>query len=711
MKTLIIDNYDSFTYNLFQLFGFVTGEEPVVVLNDDLDFTLDDLSNFDAVVLSPGPGRPERFSDFGHCREILDCGQIPLLGVCLGHQGLCHANGGKIDLAPSPMHGRLSSVFHDRNELFKDIPSPFQVVRYHSLVVSEIPLSLEVTARTNDGLVMAVRHKERPAWGVQFHPESISTEHSVQLAENFVSLARKSRDRKSSSNLLKSNNIQNMLGTQFKAQAPKSRKDYEVLCRELKVDVDSELVFDRLFKRSPHAFWLDSSLKIGERRGRFSFMGDASGPLARIVTADVHAGTVETQSGSGKSITKQQFFDWLEADMAGLDVDVPNLPFDFALGWVGYLGYELKSEVTGSTVHHSSEADAAMIFADRAVAFDHETNRVYILALSCPGSTASQQQFLDYAKEEISALSKKTKLGVPGALKLKSALKLRHSSSRYINLVNQCLEAIRQGESYELCLTNMVSARAAIDPFVAYRRLRSVSPAPFAAFLRFDDLSVLSSSPERFIRIGSDKLVESKPIKGTRPRSANKVEDDLHRNELASNEKDRAENLMIVDLVRNDLGSCSEIGSVHVPLLFEIEEYATVFQLVSTVRAKLLDSVSPIACVRRAFPGGSMTGAPKIRTMNILDRLEEGPRGIYSGAIGYFSLSNAVDLSIVIRTLVVSGDDIRFGVGGAIVALSDPEEEFEETAVKANGLLRVFKDVEFPERYPMQKPQELHVHQ
>jgi para-aminobenzoate synthetase len=188
--------------------------------------------------------------------------------------------------------------------------------------------------------------------------------------------------------------------------------------------------------------------------------------------------------------------------------------------------------------------------------------------------------------------------------------------------------------------------------------------------------------------------VESSPIKGTRPRGDPPEADERIRAELAGSEKDRAENLMIVDLVRHDLGRTAELGSVQVDGLFRVESYATVHQLVSTVRSRLADT--PVACVRAAFPPGSMTGAPKLRTMGILDGLEGGPRGLYSGALGYFSFDGSVDLSVVIRSLVACNGALDYGVGGAIVSLSDPEEEYAETVVKSRPLLRL-TGARFPE--------------
>ncbi|MBS1891522.1 MAG: anthranilate synthase component I family protein, partial [Actinobacteria bacterium] len=252
----------------------------------------------------------------------------------------------------------------------------------------------------------------------------------------------------------------------------------------------------------------------------------------------------------------------------------------------------------------------------------------------------------------------------------------------------RCLEA---GESYEICLTNRIGLPVApgTDPLDLYRELRRRSPAPQAAYLRCGPVAVLSASPERFLRIDRDRTVEARPIKGTRPRGEDPESDREMREELLASAKDRAENLMIVDVLRNDLGRVCEIGSVEVDGMMEVESFAQVHQLVSTIRGRLTDGRDAIDCVESCFPGGSMTGAPKLRTMEILDRLEPVARGPYSGALGWFGLDGAVDLSIVIRTIVIDDGLATIGSGGAITVLSDPEEEYAEMLLKARPLVEL----------------------
>lgn len=711
MRTLIIDNYDSFTYNLFHYMAEVTGAEPVVLRNDHPGWTIADLQYFDNVIISPGPGRPDRLADFGICAEVIRHGGLPLLGVCLGHQGICQLFGAAVRPASEIYHGRRSPVLHDQVDILAGLPSPFSAVRYHSLIATDLSAELEPLGWTPEGVLMAVRHRYRPLWGVQFHPESICTEYGQRLLGNFADLTRRWHARRGDGcqgngdgrrSAVASHPVRAAAAAAVSkasvSEASGATGRLRLRHRRLPLDVGAEEVFDLLYRDSDRVFWLDSSL-AHPRYGRFSFMGDATGPLARVATADVWTQQVRVESVTGVEVVDGGFLDWIDADLQANRLDPVDLPFDFALGWVGYLGYELKAECTGDRVHRSRHPDAAMLFADRVVAFDHLEHVVYLLALAEGPTDPRAHQWLAQTAARLESLAAQPP-GPPPDIDHElqvGELSPRHERSTYLELIAACQQQIRAGESYEVCLTNMLTARAELNVWNCYRLLRHHNPAPFAAGLRFGPLSVLSCSPERFLRVSNDGIAESRPIKGTRPRSDSATEDELLRADLRSNVKDHAENLMIVDLVRNDLGSCAEVGSVRAETLFEVESYATVHQLVSTIQARLRADRSTVDCVRAAFPGGSMTGAPKIRTMQLIDQLEDGPRGVYSGALGYFSLSGAADFSIVIRTLVVTPGRIEYGVGGAIIALSDADAEFEETAVKATPLLRLLGE-EFPGR-------------
>jgi para-aminobenzoate synthetase len=682
MRVILVDNYDSFTYNLYQLIGEVCGHPPTVVRNDtpwaDLRF-----DEFDAAVISPGPGRPERDRDFGVSARVIRDSGLPVLGVCLGHQGLCHLFGGQVGSAPEPMHGRISSVQHTGVDLFAGIPSPFEVVRYHSLAVTSLPGDLEELAWTDDGVVMGVRHRHLPLWGVQFHPESISSTYGHELLANFFALA---AGRPASA----------LAARNAEPEQPR----YDLHVQHVDAHPGALTAYTSLFADGDQAFWLDSS-SVVEGLSRFSIMGNGDGPLAEYVTYRVAEGEVVVRRADGTAEpVRQPFFDYLDDQLRARAVAAPaGLPFDFNLGYVGYLGYELKAESGGTDAHRAETPDAALLFADRALVLDHATGTSYLLALSIAGDAAGTAEAADWLTTTAQALSAlPTAPTDPAPARTLSGpamtdpavgmnVELRHDRDSYLKRIDECLDDINAGESYEICLTNMVTVHTPIDVVPTFAHLRRVSPVPFGALLDFGDVAVLSASPERFLSIDGQGTVEAKPIKGTRPRGGDAAEDRALAEELQNNPKDRSENLMIVDLLRNDLNTVCSVGSVHVPKLFDVETYAAVHQLVSTIRGTLAPGRSAVDCVRAAFPGGSMTGAPKVRTMEIIDRLEQGPRGVYSGALGWFSLSGASDLSIVIRTLVVDDGRVTFGVGGAIVALSDPDGEFEETVVKSRAMM------------------------
>ena len=259
-----------------------------------------------------------------------------------------------------------------------------------------------------------------------------------------------------------------------------------------------------------------------------------------------------------------------------------------------------------------------------------------------------------------------------------------------MNSVRKVQDYIKQGDIYQANLTQRFEGETTLSSYELYRDLRNISPAPFGAFLNFEDTNVLSNSPERFIKC-IDKKVETRPIKGTRPRGITKEEDLRLQEELRNSEKDRAELLMIVDLERNDIGRISKIGTVKVPELFIIEPYANVNHLVSTVVGELDDNRSCMDVIKATFPGGSITGAPKIRAMEIIDELEPTQRNIYTGSIGYIGFNGDMDLNIAIRTIIKQDNNVYFQVGGGMTWDSNPEDEYQETLDKAKSIMKALR--------------------
>ncbi|MFI6956888.1 aminodeoxychorismate synthase component I [Nocardia sp. NPDC050408] len=690
MRTLLIDNYDSFTYNLYQLISEVNGEEPTVVRNDGVDdIARLRLERFDNVVISPGPGRPDVGRDIGISAAVIRETELPLLGVCLGHQALVVAAGGIVRTAPIARHGYLDHIEHDGDELFAGLPEGFTAVRYHSLCAQRpLPDSLEITAVAADGVIMGVRHRSRPHWGVQFHPESIASEYGAALLGNFAKLTAGHRIR--SSIIAPFENAEPLTG---RPEFRESRRSWQLRHAVIERAIDTEAAFLRLYGNSPTAFWLDSE-HVEPGLDRFSFLGDASGPLAEVIRYRVGENKVTVESSDGNRRTVPGgILDYLAGQLHLRHTELPDLPFDFACGYVGYLGYEVKADCGANAAHRASTPDAQWIFADRIVVVDHVGGRTHLLALTDPTPEALRAG-ADWLRDTREVLESLPTWANPPTLEVCSdtaavAPLFTRGRERYLADIAVCQERLLAGESYEICITDSASMAAAeSDGLDFYRTLRRCNPAPYAAYLRFDDLEIACSSPERFLKVDRARTVESKPIKGTAPRGTTAAEDEQLRRELADSPKTRAENLMIVDLLRNDLGRVCQVGSVHVPKLMASETYSTMHQLVSTVRGTLRPNVDVIDCLRACFPGGSMTGAPKLRTMEIIDELETEARGIYSGTIGFLGLAGTADLNIVIRTAVRHDGHWRIGAGGAIVLDSDPEDEYHETLLKAAATYR-----------------------
>lgn len=759
LNIILVDNYDSYTYNLKHLLASANQNIlPTTILADEY-LSLDHLltansTSVDAFVLSPGPGNPTNAQDFSPLQRDILSSDFPVFAVCLGHQAFCHAYGATIQRLPStPAHGIVSTISLApaacNDPIFVSIPATFRAVRYHSLIAVQPKLNFKLvpTAHTihpamprlsnttNQTVLMAVSHPSRPHFGVQFHPESVASDYGQTMVTNFVRFAARLKIA-----LTPPLNLHPRPKSPKKALAPFLYTTHVKVLSYVTLVRSPQLLFQKLFSHHPAPFWLDSATAEGsystsckcltssecqfpinrhvQHKSRYSLMGACNGPLSELVTYDVnkHVTTITPSKNilnhpSYSTDYQGSIFDYLQEQLFLRKATVPSeLPCQMNGGYVGYLGYELKSTLRGvsGNRHKSSLPDAWLVFADRLMILDHTRDQIFLVALTRK-SVKSQRlaafEWFSQMTHQLSVLanlsndSGKTSINsthcVSSATKFTSPLAFlpRRRRTEYLADIDKCLQAIREGETYEICLTNRLKTTLpdgyVLDHLDFYCSLREINRAPYSAFLQISrSEAVCCTSPEKFLSIDCDGKVESKPIKGTRPRGDSPEMDKHLWLDLQSSVKDRSENLMIVDLVRNDLSRTCSVGSVRVPKLMRVESYATVHQLVSTITGELSHDHDALDCVQAAFPMGSMTGAPKIRTMQIIDSLEDSARGVYSGTIGYFAVSGAVDLNVVIRTAVIQGSSVTIGIGGAIVAMSDPQEEYDETILKGKAIMQ-----------------------
>ncbi len=439
------------------------------------------------------------------------------------------------------------------------------------------------------------------------------------------------------------------------------------------------LVQDRAYP-----FFLDSvGATLGS--GRFSFVG--CDPYLVLRTHGLEAELVGT--GSSRTISGHPL-SLLQGLLDRNSLPGHAYPVPFVGGAVGYLGYDLGRHVErlpSRAVDDLRLPELQLCFYDTAVAFDHGKDRVYLISNGLPEPAGQARR--DRARKRLDSLHALLTRDAPepdvGAI---PSVELTGNFTReaYLKAIARAQRHIVAGDVYQVNLSHRLQGPWAGTPWAFYERLRRLNPAPFSAYQDFGDFAVASSSPERFLRLTGD-LVETRPIKGTRPRGATLREDELLAAALQASEKDRAEHIMIVDLERNDLGRVARTGSVAVEELMAVESYATVHHLTSTVSARLRSDRTVSDLLRATFPGGSITGAPKIRAMELIDELEPTRRGVYTGAIGYFSASGDLDLNIAIRTAVLKDGAACLQVGGGIVHDSDPEAEYQETFDKGRAML------------------------
>ena len=587
------------------------------------------------LLISPGPGHPAVPGDVGLSAEVLEgLPEVPTLGVCLGHQLMALLAGWPVVHAPEPVHGHPWPVHHRGAGLFAGLASPMIATRYHSLIAAR-PMpgapdgGFEVDAWTEEGLVMAIRHRRLPRYGVQFHPESVSTPEGHRLINAFFEC----HPIRSGATLQARTTVQARTTAQARTEVQARPVESAAPCAPLPWR-DPEAAFMALIGAAP-GVWLDD----GRQGQGFSVIA----PAARL----------HRLTGIGE----------LRALLAGS----PGLParpeggrLPFGPGLYGWIDYEGDG--------------GGWLEAREALVWDHAARQVWLTGAGAWGAAARA------VWEGLPAEPPPPPEPMPGL-----ELVLDRTAAAYRASIRRLLADIRDGETYEACLS-LEAVGPPLDPLRYHRCLRRRTPAAFGALIRLPERAVVSASPELYLRLSPDGRMETEPIKGTRRRSADPVEDQRLRQELRDSPKEQAELRMITDLWRNDLASVAAPGSVNVPEERRITAHPHLYHASSTVTARLRDGLDVVDALLATFPGGTITGAPKRRTRQLLQREERRRRGPYTGVIGFIGGGSAA-LSVAIRTADCRADQTRIGSGGAIVAASRPEEEWEEVLLKMSSMM------------------------
>jgi len=459
-----------------------------------------------------------------------------------------------------------------------------------------------------------------------------------------------------------------------------------------------------LVKDNPYSFFLDSGMD-SQRLGRYSFLG--SDPF---LVMSSRGSEITLVRGREHEVQHGNPFDAIGKLLDMYKLDHCPVPVPFLGGAVGYFGYDLcqfVERLPSTAIDDLKLPESYFAFYDAVMAFDHLEGRAYLVSTGFPELEEGQRlrrarMRIDEMKDWLYAASPRQEASLPRKKRLgeeefqpipknmRVLLKSNFTPEEYIKAVDRVREYIAAGDVFQVNLSQRFEADLKIPPYELYKRLRMVNPAPFASYLNFQGVTVVSASPERFLKV-QGALVETRPIKGTRPRGRDPVEDERLAQELTHSTKDRAENVMIVDLERNDLGRVCRYGTVKVAELAILETFPTIFHLTSTVVGRLRRGKSNIDLLKATFPGGSITGAPKVRAMEIIDELEPTKRSVYTGSIGYLSFNEDMDINIVIRTFLIKEGKAYFQVGGGIIYDSDSEAEYMETLDKAKALIRALQ--------------------
>ncbi len=705
MKILLIDNYDSFTFNVYQYLREL-GNHVISVRNDAI--TLEEIQELspEAIFLSPGPGTP---SEAGICTALIKrfAGEISIFGICLGHQAIGEAFGGKIIHAKSLFHGKTSRIFTFDKGIMSGFKEGFIATRYHSLVVERetLPDCLEITCETEDGQIMGIKHKEYNIEGVQFHPESIMTEKGKAMLKAYL-------DRTGA--LLK--NCGNSKVSSVETGLDK--KDRELFAVQAMEVAQTAVKLKRngnayeLLKRIQHGFGPENSCILESVDGPAEDCGSSYMGVFPRFEIIIKAGkmTIASQNADIEDLFIKNFSDMYHAEskvfclgskrfsdifpvIKGMfpTVKKHELDINISHGLIGYFSYDYfhyiekvkKENVDAlnlpevhlryySTLIHVLKDSQDMIIVNNHIDNECLSDRERLLEV-LQGDPA-------YGEEVPSG----PLLDVTSNMQKEDFLKKVERAKRYIY----------EGDIFQVQLGRRLCVRRQIEPLKLYGKLRELNPSPYMFYWDAGMYQLISNSPELQLRV-EDLNVKIRPIAGTSKGKGNNPEErEEKKNELVNDAKEQAEHIMLVDLARNDIGRVAEAGTVKVSKLMRAEEFSHVFHLISNVEGNISSDSNSMELFESTFPAGTLSGAPKVRALEIIEELEDEQRGPYGGAFGIFDFNGNIISSIIIRTVLRKGENLYLQASAGIVADSSPESEWNEIEHKTAAIKKALEEID-----------------
>lgn len=649
---LVVDNH-GFTTNI------LTHQLGAVHLITAAELAALNLTEYTHVVIGHGTDIP----DLTVLHAVPD---IPVLAIGAGYQHLAAAYGHTATAPAQPVYGQPIQHHHTQTGLFAGLPNPIELITYHAWRLATMDPAVFTSHAVDDAEnVLAYHVKGTNHWGLHADPAALQSTAGTKLVENFVALATTAQHVPQDTSATKPN--------------PRS---IELFTRDVPGRLDTAATFAAVQAEASAAFWLDSSAAhLGQ--GDTTIMGTNTGELSQTIRWDVDTNRLDVQDSATRSQHTANVLQYISEHGWETPQTTPGLS-GFTGGWVGYLGYEAKqATVIGHTnTWRAPTPDAYWIRPQTFLRYDHRNHRTTLFAYADESLLDQLEAALVFGDTPRPEPAQRTEVNGQWHL----------SATEYQQRVSHIRRMLQAGDAAGICLTDTFSKPEYLaDGLALYLRLRTNNPAPYGGYLRFntfdDELEILASSPEKFLSVNTDGHIESKPIKGTVARSSDPVVDVDVAQHMAADPKIQSENLMITDLLRDDLAKVTTPGSVRVPKLMTVESFATVHQLVTTVTGALRPGLSATAALNAVFPGGSMTGAPRFVSLETLDTLEAGPRGIYSGAMGWLGDNNTAELNVVIRSIVIDSGHLTLGAGGAVVVDSEPAEEEAEKHLKAQALM------------------------